>query len=438
MSQTRQSLTGPGDRLSPAVAQGAQPGRVHHATGRSAGLSPGTVPGLSPLESAVMGLLWDEPGGLPTREISSRLSVPAQARTTALGALRTLYGKGLVSRDRHGRWWHYRAAGNRDQHLAALVRDTLSAAPDRQAVLRLALPQDTCPDPRPPRHRQQQMARPAQGSGLPGLQPSPVIDTTVAHPARVWSYWLGGKDHYRVDRETGDQILSIVPELADSARASRYFLARVMRYLAGQEQIRQFLDIGAGLPCADNTHQIAQREAPSSRIVYADSDPMVVAHARALLTSGPQGACDSINADLRNPDDIIAGAARTLDFTQPVAILLLGVLSFVTDTGQALAIVRQLLGAAAAGSYLVICHPTTEIRAQAMTAAARLWNQRGSAPVTLRTRQELARFFDGLDLAEPGVVSCPRWRPDLSDFAQIADVPHYCGAGRKPPEAASA
>jgi len=274
-------------------------------------------------------------------------------------------------------------------------------------------------------------------SGLPGLAPSRAIDTTVAHPARVRDYWLDGKDHYPVDREIGDQILSLVPELADSARASRYFLARAVRYLAGQG-IRQFLDIGAGLPCIDNTHEIAQRVAPGSRVVYADADPLVMAYARALLTSGPRGQCGHITADVRDPGDIIAGAAATLDFTEPVAIMLLNVLDFVTDTGEALAITRRLMRATVAGSHLVICHPTAEVSGRAMRAAVRLWNERGSAPAVLRTRPEVTRLFDGLELAEPGLVSCPRWRPDVTGYGEMADVPHFCGLARKPAEAASA
>jgi len=262
--------------------------------------------------------------------------------------------------------------------------------------------------------------------------PSPGIHITAAHPARVQDYWLGGKDHYPVDRQVGSQILSLVPELADSARASRYFLARAVRHLAAGEGIRQFLDIGAGLPCVDNTHEIAQRAGPGSRVVYADSDPLVMAYARALLTSGPQGECGHIIADVRDPRDIIAGAAATLDFTEPVAVLLVNVLNFVTATEEALAITDRLMRAVVPGSYLVICHPTAEVSGTAMHAAARLWNEQGSAPAVLRTRAELAQLFGGLDLAEPGVVSCPSWRPDITGYGELADMPHFCGLARKP------
>ena len=257
------------------------------------------------------------------------------------------------------------------------------------------------------------------------------IDTTVSHSARIWNYWLGGKDNYQVDREVGDQIVSFVPELVRSARADRQFLHRVVQYLAADEGIRQFLDIGTGLPTASNTHQVAQQVAPESRIVYADNDPLVLVHARALLTSTPQGACDYLDADVRDPGAILAGAARTLDLARPVAIMMLGILNFVLDDGEAESVVRQLLDGVSAGSYLVISHPTTEVDAEPMTQAVQFWNQQGSAPMTLRTREEIMRFFDGMDLAEPGVVSCSRWRPEPDGTGEIAEVTHFCGVARK-------
>jgi len=263
-------------------------------------------------------------------------------------------------------------------------------------------------------------------------QPQPKIDTTVSHSARIWNYWLGGKDNYAVDREVGEQILSFVPELVRSARADRYFLARAVRYLAGDEGIRQFLDIGTGLPTVDNTHEVAQRVAPDSRIVYVDNDPLVLVHARALLTSTPQGACDYIDADVRDPDKILRGAAQTLDLAQPVAIMMLGILNFVLGTDEAQAIVHRLLDSVPSGSYLVLSHPTTKVDAESMTQAVQFWNQQGSAPMTLRTRAELMRFFDRVDLVEPGVVSCSRWRPDLTDIGEIVDVTHFCGVARRP------
>ncbi len=254
------------------------------------------------------------------------------------------------------------------------------------------------------------------------------IDTTVSHSARIWNYWLGGKDNYQVDREVGEQILGFVPELVRSARADRRFLLRAVQYLAGEEGIRQFLDIGTGLPTADNTHQVAQRVAPESRIVYVDNDPLVLVHARALLTSTPQGACDYLEADVRDPSAILQGAARTLDLARPVAIMMLGILNFVLDDSEAQSVVRQLLDGVPSGSYLVISHPTTEVDAEPMTQAVQFWNQQGSASMTLRTREEIARFFDGMDLAGPGVVSCSRWRPGQDDTAEVT---HFCGVARK-------
>jgi hypothetical protein len=257
------------------------------------------------------------------------------------------------------------------------------------------------------------------------------LRTDVSHSARIWNYWLGGKDHYPVDEEVGDQILSFVPALPRSAVADRRFLARAVRFLAGEAGVRQFLDIGTGLPTADNTHEVAQHVDPSCRIVYVDNDPLVLNHARALLTSTPEGATDYIEADLRDPEAIIQGAAHTLDFDRPVAITMLGILNFVMDTDEAVSIVHRLLDAVPSGSYLVISHPTTEVDGDAMTVAVDYWNGQGSAPMTLRSRDELLRLFDRVDPLEPGVVSCSRWRPDATD-ENILDVTHFAGVGRKP------
>jgi O-methyltransferase involved in polyketide biosynthesis len=259
---------------------------------------------------------------------------------------------------------------------------------------------------------------------------APKIDTSVSHSARIWNYWLGGKDNYPVDQQVGDQVLAFVPELVRSARADRYFLARAVRYLAAQG-IRQFLDIGTGLPTVDNTHEVAQRAAPESKVVYVDNDPLVLVHARALLTSSPEGACDYIDADVLDPGSIVRQAARTLDFGQPIAIMMLGIVNFIMDTEQAVSIVRRLVDATAPGSYLVISHPTTEVDAVPMTEAVRFWNQQGSAPMTLRTHEELLRFFDGMGLLEPGVVTCSRWRPDVMEIGETVDVTHFGGVARK-------
>ena len=267
----------------------------------------------------------------------------------------------------------------------------------------------------------------------PGLK----LDTTVSHSARIWNYWLGGKDNFAVDREAGDRVAAMLPIIVTQARADRAFLGRAVRYLAGQAGIRQFLDIGTGLPTADNTHEVAQRVAPEARIVYADNDPLVLSHARALLTSIPEGVCDYIDGDLREPDKILAQAARTLDFTQPVALMLLGILHHISDTDLPHSIVRRLMAALAPGSFLAINHSTSAVHGAAMEEAVAHWNRVGTPPMTLRSPQQIARFFDGLDLLEPGVVSCSRWRPPPSQVGgQPAEVDEFCGVARKPPRTA--
>jgi O-methyltransferase involved in polyketide biosynthesis len=258
----------------------------------------------------------------------------------------------------------------------------------------------------------------------------PEIDTTVASSARIYNYWLGGKDHYPVDQEMGEQIRAVLPGIVEMARDQRAFLVRMVTYLAREAGIRQFLDIGTGLPTANNTHEVAQRIAPESRIVYVDNDPVVPTHARALLTSTPEGATDYIDADLREPDKILQAAARTLDFDQPVAITLLGVVHHVPDTDAAHAIVQRLLDAVPSGSYLVISHTTSTVTGAAMEEAVRLWNEAGSVPIVIRSPKELAGFFERLELVEPGVVSTTRWRPDPGTSRD--EVDEYCAVGRKP------
>ena len=264
--------------------------------------------------------------------------------------------------------------------------------------------------------------------------PGVKLDTTVSHSARIWNYWLGGKDNYAVDREAGDKVAAMLPSIVAQARADRAFLGRAIRYLAGAEGVRQFLDIGTGLPTADNTHQVAQRVAPESRIVYADNDPMVLAHARALLASTPEGACDYAEGDLRDPDDILAKAARTLDFTKPVALMLLGILHHLPDADEPYLIVKRLVSALAPGSFLAINHSTSAVSGAAMEEAVAHWNRVGTPSMTLRTPAQITRFFDGLDLLPPGVVSCSRWRPDLAlAGGQPAEVDEFSGVARKPP-----
>jgi hypothetical protein len=253
------------------------------------------------------------------------------------------------------------------------------------------------------------------------------LDTGVPHSARVWNYWLGGKDNFAADRAVGDQVREIYPDVVEIARASRAFLDRSVRYLTGEAGIRQFLDIGTGLPTADNTHQVAQQVAPESRIVYVDNDPLVLVHARALLTSGPEGETAYVDADVRDPGKILQAAAETLDFSRPVALMLLGILGNVEDTDEAGAIVNRLVDAVPSGSYLVINDGTDTIAAGVEGA-----EKRGEAgdPYYLRSPDTIAGFFDGLELAAPGVVSTPRWRPDTAD--QPAELAVFCGVARKP------
>ena len=261
-------------------------------------------------------------------------------------------------------------------------------------------------------------------------QVPPELNTNVPQTARIWNYWLGGKDNFPVDRQVGDQILEAFPAIVENARASRAFLARAVEYLAGEAGIRQFLDIGTGLPTANNTHEVAQAVAPESRIVYVDNDPIVLTHARALLTSSPEGATAYVDADLRDPDKVMQEAARTLDFSQPVALMLMGILGHIADDDDARSIVKRLVDAVPSGSYLTLNDGTDT--SPEVVEAARIWNESANPTYHLRSPDRIARFFDGLELVEPGVVSPPRWRPDPSPSGLPAEVDSFCGVGRKP------
>jgi O-methyltransferase involved in polyketide biosynthesis len=261
----------------------------------------------------------------------------------------------------------------------------------------------------------------------------PAIDTTVPHSARIWNYWLGGKDNYAVDRAAGDQFLATYPDIAVAARASRAFQRRAVRYLADEAGIRQFLDVGTGLPAAGSTHEVAQSVAPECRVVYVDNDPVVLLHAQALLTGSPQGKTDYLDADLRDPDTIVREAAKTLDFSQPVAVMLLAVLGHVTEDEEAQAIVYRLMDAVPSGSYLAIAHSTNVIYGAVSDEAVGRWNKFGKPPVTLRSPQEISRFFDGLDLLPPGLVSTTRWHPGhAGPSGEGREVDQFCGLARKP------
>jgi hypothetical protein len=258
------------------------------------------------------------------------------------------------------------------------------------------------------------------------------IDTGTSHSARIWNYWLGGADNFPVDREIGDQFRQLFPDIVPIARGSRGFLSRAVTYLAGEVGIEQFLDIGAGLPTVDHTHEVAQRAAPSARVVYVDNDPLVLAHARTLLTGSGAGATDYIDADLHDPDAILAAARKTLDLDRPVGLMLMNILGHVPDAEQGRSIVRRLLAPLAPGSHLVIADGTNVVDGPAFEQAIAIWNASGSLPYHLRHPDEIVSFFDGLDLVEPGLVSCPQWRPVSKDPEELRPVDEFGGVGRKP------
>ncbi|CND81578.1 S-adenosyl methyltransferase [Mycobacterium tuberculosis] len=264
-----------------------------------------------------------------------------------------------------------------------------------------------------------------------GTRPGPEFDDTVPQSARIWNYWLGGRDNYPADRAAGDQFVSVYPQIVDVARHSRAFLSRAVRYMAGTAGIRQFLDIGTGLPTVDNTHEVAQRVAPDARTVYVDNDPLVLSYARSLLTGPTEGSVDYIHADLRDPGHVLAEAARTLDLDRPVGLMLLNILGHVADYDEARAIVRRLMGALPAGSHLAIADGTDVITGQAFRDAIELWNQASDTPYHLRTPELIGGYFEGLEILEPGVVSVSRWRAEPGRFGEADEVDEFCAVGVK-------
>src|SRR5689334_22044995 len=242
------------------------------------------------------------------------------------------------------------------------------------------------------------------------------LDTNVPETARIWNYLLGGTDNFAADRAVGDQIMATLPQLADNARLSRAYLTRAVRYLVVEAGVRQFLDIGTGLPTADNTHQVAQAAAPDARVVYVDNDPLVLAHARELLTSTPEGATDYIHEDLRDPEAILRAAGRTLDLTQPVALTLMGVLGHIESDDTARSILARLLRNLPSGSYLAMYDGADTD--PATLEATRIWNVSANPKYHLRSPERIAHLFEGLELVHPGVVPVTRWRSDGPDISQ--------------------
>ena len=261
------------------------------------------------------------------------------------------------------------------------------------------------------------------------------IDANVPVSARIWNYWLGGKDYYEVDKKAGDQFLALYPDIASLARAGRLFINRTVTYLARDAGVRQFLDIGTGLPTEDNTHEVAQRAAADARVVYVDNDPLVLAHARAMLTATRPGTTDYIDADLNRPEEIISIARQKLDFSQPVAIMLMGVLGHVgnpyeNDDEFTRSVVTKLKDALPSGGYLALCESAdTE---ETNNEAIRTYNESGAAPYRLRSTRQINRFFDGLEPAEPGIVPIQQWRPDERSAALPQDIHAWGAVARKP------
>ena len=274
------------------------------------------------------------------------------------------------------------------------------------------------------------MTNEAQDRSATSSSPAPQIDSSVPHSARIFNYWLGGKDNYPADRAAGDHFREVFPEIVDLARSGRQFLVRTVRHLTAETGVRQFLDVGTGLPTANNTHEIAQGIAPESRIVYVDNDPLVLAHAQALLVGTPEGATDYIEADLNDPDAILMQATKTLDLSRPVAIVLMGILAHIEEYDRAREIVRRLMDAVPSGSYLVV-RDGTDTNAAYKEAIDR-YNQSGAVPYNLRSPEQIAGYLEGLDLVEPGLVPCPLWQPDPTDIGTPLELAVLGAIGRKP------
>jgi len=266
------------------------------------------------------------------------------------------------------------------------------------------------------------------GAAVPSAE-HPAFDTTIAHQARMYDYWLGGKDNFAADRKAAGEAVAAYPGMVHLARANRALLGRMVRYLAGEAGMRQFLDIGTGIPAAGNTHEVAQEVAPGCRVVYVDYDPVVLSHARALLTSSPEGATDFIDADVRETGTVLEKAARTLDFTTPVAVTMLAILHAIGDGDDPYGIVAKVMDAVPSGSYLAISHLASDLEPEKMDAARDRVNSVSYQQYTHRSHAGVLRFFDGLEMIGPGVVEVRHWRPGIGSNRI---TPGWCGLGRKP------
>jgi hypothetical protein len=277
---------------------------------------------------------------------------------------------------------------------------------------------------------------------MPGKGPNPVtkdqpgqrpqLDTSVASIARIYDYWLGGKDNFKADRDAAEQMIQQYPDIVTGVRKNRAFLGRAVHYLAAEAGIRQFLDIGTGLPSSNNTHEVAQRAAPDARIVYVDNDPIVLSHAQALLTSTPEGACAYVDADIRDTGKILKDAANLLDFSRPVAVCLIMILQFIPDEDDPVSIVRALVDALPSGSYLTLAHPASDVDQHVGPALRQLSTRMGGTRAVPRSHQEVSRFFDGLEMVEPGLVQLHRWRPGTGLDDTGRDLAAYGAVARKP------
>jgi S-adenosyl methyltransferase len=275
-------------------------------------------------------------------------------------------------------------------------------------------------------------AAPSADGGSAGEIGPLSFDVRVAHQARIYDYLLGGKDNFAADRVAAEAMLKIYPDTGSSARANRAFLGRAVRYLAGEAGIRQFLDIGTGIPTAGNTHQVAQAIAPESRVVYVDYDPIVLAHARALLTSHEAGATEYIDADVRDTGTILSQAARLLDFTKPVAVTMLMILHVIPDSDGPQAIVAKVMDAMPSGSYLAVSHLGSDLLDQeAKQGFDNIVRRSAQQQYIGRNRDEMMRFFAGMDLIEPGLVRVEEWNPD-PDPTETGRSTLWCALGRKP------